>query len=418
MTSLALLKLHHWFDETRFGGRPPWRRRRRFPFLRNVLARPGDSRSKRALLHYIVPPFLNRVQGTRLPTHQNQRQAPRIAAALDELGYLVDVADSRVGADAPRGPYDLVLSSHTTPLPAFSEQFGDAVRLYLATTTGHRAHNRALRQRQASLSERRGRTVKLRRNYREDTPYVASAAAIIGFGNSTVLNTWAEHSQAPRFPFNNYGFRELVFEVRGRPATTRKNFLYYASGSQLQKGLDLLLEIFPKYPDLHLYVASAFQREYDFCIIYHRELYRTPNIHPLGWIDVNDGRFRDLLERCGSVILPTCSEGQPGSVVQCMHAGLIPLVTKQAGLDTADFGVTFADDRLETIERGILEVANAPERWHRAQALATRDVARVQYSESAFEARWQEILAAVLQDPAPRSLTAQPRDAVPRSDEP
>jgi glycosyltransferase involved in cell wall biosynthesis len=160
-----------------------------------------------------------------------------------------------------------------------------------------------------------------------------------------------------------------------------------------------LLEIFPKYPDLHLYICSEFAKEADFCSCYHKELHETPNIHPIGWITVNGPKYDELVKKCAFVIHPTCSEGQPGSVVQCMYSGLIPLVTKETGIDTEDFGITFEGDGLEEIERVILEVSRQPESWHRERSIRTRKVSEKKYSEDAFMERWRNMLGEILNCP-------------------
>ncbi len=125
----------------------------------------------------------------------------------------------------------------------------------------------------------------------------------------------------PIYPFNNYSFRETSPVDWKNYSHARYNFLFFASRSQMQKGLDLLLEVFAKLPHLHLFVCSKFGGEPDFCACYRKELFETLNVHPVGWIPVNGPEYQQLVERCGFVIHPTCSEGQAGSVVQCMHSG-------------------------------------------------------------------------------------------------
>jgi glycosyltransferase involved in cell wall biosynthesis len=111
---------------------------------------------------------------------------------------------------------------------------------------------------------------------------------------------------------------------------------------------------------------------------------------------VNSPEFHDLVRRCAYVIHPTCSEGQSGSVVQCMYSGLIPLVTREAGIDTEDFGVTFSDDSLDEIERVVREVSQLPADWHREHSIKTHKIAEAKYSEDAFLKRWRSILSEVL----------------------
>ncbi len=73
-------------------------------------------------------------------------------------------------------------------------------------------------------------------------------------------------------------------------------------------------------------------------------------------------------------------------------AGLVPLVTREAGIDTADFGITFADNSIEEIERVICDVATAPPEWHAQRAARTREAAVNEYSQRSFKARWREIV--------------------------
>ena len=352
---------------------------------------------KRALLIYIVKPFLLEGGSPKLLRHQNSKQCRQIATVLDELGYIVDAVDVRDRRFRPSKNYNLVICNRVTDTPLTK----DAIRIYLATTLYHTLHNKNLRRRHDILYKRRRCRVELRRIYSEKMPYVMKSHAIVGFGNEFIMSTWKEAFKVPTYPFNNYGFKETEFPLASKDfSIARKNFLFFASKSQMQKGLDLLLEIFPRHPGLHLYICSEFKSEADFCTCYHKELYETPNIHPMGWVRVNSPQYNELVRQCAYVIHPTCSDGQPGSVVQCMHSGLIPLVTREAGINTEDFGITFSDDSLEEIQRVILEVSQLPENWHREHSIRTRKVAEDKYSEEAFVERWRNMLTQILNSAA------------------
>ena len=297
----------------------------------------------------------------------------------------------------PDRDYDLVLRDRVT-MAHFEPAARGTRRLLLATTMDHAAHNRHLKARHQRLYQRRGRRILVRRLYEERMTYAIEADAIVGVGNDLTLDTWRQTSRAAIYKFNNFGLDGTRFAFEAKDfATARKNFLFFASGSQIQKGLDLLLEIFPKLPHLDLYICSGYRKEDDFKVCYHKELFETPNIHPMGFIAVNGPRFDELTRQCAYVISASCSEGQSGSVVQCMSAGLIPVVTRETGIDTEDFGVTFADDSLEEIQQVVERLAGLPESWHREQSLKTRKAAEAKYTEAAFAVRLREILSEVLQ---------------------
>ena len=370
-----------------------------YPVVYNANKVNESNYRKRALLVYLPESFLLNEDDPEFLTHQNLRQCRQIAVLLDEFGYIVDAVHWRnIGPPWNRN-YDLIVSDRADlkGVDAFFKK--NAIKIFLATSDNYIVHNRLLRKRHESLTERRGTNVKVRRIFPEALPYLMKSDAIIGFGNELIMSTWKELFRGPTFPFNNYGFNGTEFPDSKDFAAARNNFLFFASRSQVQKGLDLLLEIFPRHPHLHLYVCSGFEKEKDFCACYHKELYETSNIHPIGWVTVNGGEYDELVKKCAYVIHPTCSEGQPGSVVQCMYSGLIPIVTRAAGIDTEDFGITFLDDSLEEIERVIVEVSQLPESWHRVRSIRTRKVAEEKYSEAAFINRWREILFEILNPP-------------------
>lgn len=352
-----------------------------YPVIYNANAANKSRRKKRALLIYIVKPFLLQANDPQLLRHQNARRCRQIAALLDEFGYIGDAVYIRDREFRPSKDYDLVISNRTNDT-FFAE---DLMKIYLATTLCHDLHNKNLRRRHKFLSERRNGKIKIRRQYSEIMPYVTKSDAIICLGSEFIVNSWKKVFKGPIYPFNNYGFKGTEFLLDSKDFhTARKNFLFFASGSQMQKGLDLLLEIFPKHSDLHLYICGDFKNEEDFCSCYHKELYETSNIHPIGRVTVNSPEFYELVRQCACVIHPSCSEGQTGSVVQCMYAGLIPLVTREAGIDMEDFGVAFPDDSLAEIEKVIIEVSQRSESWHREHSIKTRRVSEEKYSEDAF----------------------------------
>ncbi|MEM1995638.1 MAG: glycosyltransferase [Thermoplasmatales archaeon] len=365
-----------------------------YPVLYNVNRVDEKDYNKRALLIYLVKPFLIKDDDPRFLLHQNLRQCKQIASVLGEFGYVVDVADVKDRTFKPSKRYDLVISHRVDIEP---EIFGDALKIYLFTGINHIVHNQNVRRRFQMLYQRRRCLIPPYPIHTENMPYVKGADALVGFGNDFCRETWREVFEGPIYTFNNYGFQEIQFMFEDKDFNVaRKNFLFFGSVDQVRKGLDLLLDIFPKHPELNLYICSRFEGEKEFCKCYASELWKTPNIHPIGWVTVLSQQFYELVRKCAYVILPTCSEGSVGSVVQCMWGGLIPIVTKEATIDTEDFGITLTNDSLEEIEKTVLELAGLPEKWHREHSIRTRRVAEEKYSEEAFISRWREIISDIL----------------------
>jgi glycosyltransferase involved in cell wall biosynthesis len=356
----------------------------------------GKSSRKRALLAYLLEPFRLDESNSRFLTHQNLKRCKQMAQVVGELGFTVDAVLGRYLPLFRQGTYDLIVSdkSYLKGIDGFTKR--GTIKLFFPTSMNYALHNVNLRRRHEMLFERRRCALEIRRTYGEIMPYVAQANALAGIGNDFTMSTWRDRYAGPIYPINNHGFSGTRFIYEGKShLDARLHFLFFASRSQIQKGLDLLLEVFPKHPHLHLHVCSQFEQERDFCALYHKELFRTPNIDPVGWIAVNSPRYNDLMKRCAYVIHPTCSEGQAGSVVQCMHSGLIPLVTKWAGIETGDFGVTL-EETVEDIERVVCYLSQLPAEWHRERSIRARQIAEARYSEEAFIKRWRHVLTETL----------------------
>jgi hypothetical protein len=369
-----------------------------YPVIRNANGTHVTHDARRALLIYTVQPFRLSDGDRRFLNHQNLRQCKQIASVLGEFGYIVDVADVEDERFRPSEKYDLIISHRVDLESVFWSHMAGALRIYLFTGMNHIVHNQNVAKRYRDLRARRGCTLQPYRVHGEHMPYVVGAHALVGFGNEVTMDTWREAFGGPIYSFNNYGFRSVRFAGDGKDfATARRSFLFFGSQDQVGKGLDLLLEVFPRHPDLNLYVCGMYEQEQDFCQCYYRELYATPNVHPRGWVRVNGPMFEELTRNCAYVILPTCSEGSAGSVIQCMYAGLIPIVTREAGIDTADFGVMLASERLAELEKTILELAELPPNWHRERSYRTRRVAEQEFSESCFVHTWRRIIHHILE---------------------
>jgi hypothetical protein len=133
--------------------------------------------------------------------------------------------------------------------------------------------------------------------------------------------------------------------------TCRKNFFWFGSGGLVHKRLDLVLEGFVQKPDFHLTICRPISQEEDFVKTFYKELYQKPNTHTIGWIDVSSQIFRNILNSCVGILYPSGSEGGSGSVVNCMHAGFMPIVRYEASVDVQeDYSVIFKDSFLEEIK--------------------------------------------------------------------
>jgi glycosyltransferase involved in cell wall biosynthesis len=125
----------------------------------------------------------------------------------------------------------------------------------------------------------------------------------------------------------------------------------------VHKGLDLVLEAFVRMPECQLTIVGPVRNEPEFVNVYRKELFHTPNIKCVGWLDKSSEEFRMVLEQSLAHVFPSCSEAGAAAVVETMAAGVIPVVTYEASIDVENFGFLLEDASIETIMRQVREIA-------------------------------------------------------------
>jgi glycosyltransferase involved in cell wall biosynthesis len=346
---------------------------------------------KRALLSYIVHPFLIPEDDRRRFNHTNIWHARAIVQVLNRMGYTVDVIDYRDLRPLPRRDYDLFIGHGGVNFERICRELaGTALPKILFTTGSHwRYHNQQEEMRFAALERRRGARLPLDRYIRHDEDAALRLAdGVIGLGNQATRQTYAGLQRV--ILLNGTAVYDDHLDWCPKDfGESRAHFLFYAGPGNVHKGLDLLLEAFAGLPQ-HLWISTRL--EAGFARLYRGELSGLPNIHPLGWVQPRSAEFYRMMRRCAFCILPSCSEGQSQSVIEAMNQGLIPLVSPQAGLDVQDFGMILEPVSVEVIRQAARTAAGwSSERCGELSAKARR-AAQTVYSQAAFLENFQRAL--------------------------
>lgn len=351
----------------------------------------GRRAARRALLVYLTEPFRLGEAGRELfAHHQIWWRNLEISRLLDERGFAVDVFAARGRPPRLSKDYDLLIGVGPV-CRRLAEALPESVtKVYLATAAEPGFFNRQEADRLEDLARRRGCRLEPRRQVRFRGEELAPFHAVFVVGNRFTAETFAPYHDRV-FPFDNVGHPGLEVPERDF-AAARRHFLFFSSRGQVLKGLDRLLEAFGAAPDLHLHVAGTYERERDFVDCYRRELYELPNVHPHGWLRLRSPAFYEVVARCGSVVHPSAVEGQAGSVIDCMSTGLVPVVSRETGVDTDGVGVVLPSCEIEEIARVVRSVADRPAEWLEAESARTRDLARARFSHEAARRRLGELL--------------------------
>ena len=333
-----------------------------------VRLRPARQTHGRAAIFYLTDPW--RYPDTRdKHYHPSRWECAIMADTFLEAGYAVDVVDYQARHYRPPPDCEFAVDTEHS-FNFYADQLPDGCRkIYHATTAHWLRLNQAELRRLAAIRDRRGVALEPRRQLPPNRGIEQSELGTY-VGNKFTADTYAFAGKPMhRIPISTVT-REEVFPAR-EIARIRRRFIWFGSIGLAHKGLDLVLEAFARMPDLELTVAGGLAFDRDFTAAYQRELTVTPNIHNLGWIDVTAPTFRQLMQEHIAVVYPSCAEGGAGSVISCMHSGVIPVVTYEASIDTADFGFLTEGDSVDDITTAVRRLAGLSDSDLLARSQAT-----------------------------------------------
>lgn len=361
-----------------------------------VSLKPPDQSKGKVLLSYRTGPFLLNDADSIPNDHVLYWECYQMARAFLNRGYRVDVIDWLDDQFVPEKKYAFFIDIYLN-LERIGKLLNDDCVKILHIVRAHWIyHNRAEYKRLLALRERKGAVLKPRRQM--GTSYAienADYATILG--NGFALSTY-DYAQKPIYSLPISTCATYPWPEDKDFENCKKSFLWFGSVGLVHKGLDLILDVFKEMPDCSLTVCGSISKEKDFIQLYHEELYETPNIHLHGWVDVNSNEFTDIASSCIALLFPSCSEGQSAAVVQCMHAGLLPIVSRQSGFDVQDFGITLENCSIEEIKDAIRFVSNLPTEKLREMARNTWKYARTHHTKERFTEKYNQVIDKIIND--------------------
>ncbi len=335
---------------------------------------------RNCLLIYITAPFIQRAVSE---VHQNMWQVKELAKIIGDCQYNVDVVDYNDPHVKLKHRYDMVIGLIPRDIDIYSQNLNPgAIRIAYLTSSNIAFTNAQEKKRLQELYVRRGVELIPRRQGGEISREIESFDAAMFIGNEYNLKTYGSFKMPPVYYIRNNGYA-FDFETDWGKKSPRK-FLFFASGGQVHKGLDLLLELFAK-PDFpgELFICSSFEREEDFCKEYRKELFETCNIHAIGFVDIESTEFKNIVDECAYMIMPSCAEATAGSVLTAMSAGLIPIVSRECGYDEGDV-ILLDDCRPETIERFVVRYSHKNAAWLKEKSTAVKHTVGTKYSRKNY----------------------------------
>ena len=322
-----------------------------------VRLRSGGAKNGSVLLSYLTFPFRAKPDDLSFFSHTNTWECLQMAKTWLQHGYDVDVIDWDNRRFLPKKDYSVFIDIHAN-MERVAPLLSNDCRKILHITGAHwRFQNAAEMKRLSELEKRRG--IRLQ-PYRQVLPSngIEHADCATILGNAFTRGTFA-YAKKPLYTLPLSTTIEFPFIERDY-AEAGRNFLWMGSSGMVHRGLDLVLEAFSGLPDCRLTVCGPVSREPDFERSYFRELYRTDNIRTVGFVDLRSDAFHKVIRNTSTLLYPSCSEGQAGSVITCLHAGLIPAISHESGVDVNDFGFILRESSVREIKDTVRMVSQKP----------------------------------------------------------
>lgn len=350
----------------------------------------SNRKPKKALVSYLVNPVIDELSGIQTSLFSNNGAGRTIPKLLNELGYTVDVInwdDTRPIA----GKYDLVIFHGGKNFDQIKKLKTNNNKLvYYSTGSYWRYHNDEEQKRLNYFEKRHNKKYKLDREILDAEEQANTKAdAIISLGNQDTANTYAKF----RHVYHLAGASMPIASPRSILATDANGlgFLFMAGPGNLHKGLDIVLDAWAKLPkNLHLHIITYLDD--DFVDYYRKQLYDTSNIHTHGYIMQRSEQYYEIINQCQFSILLSCSEGSPGSVIESMHQGLIPVVSRQSHIDIGDNGYILKKNTVEELENIIQALSQIKQNEIVQSQLELRSWAEQSFAVQKYEKEFAAIL--------------------------
>lgn len=312
------------------------------------LSHHGKYRGK-VLLSFFTHPFLEK-DGKNLPGHTTYFEVWRIAEEFRERGYIVDVIDSSNKTFIPQNDYKFCLDieSNLERLAPYLSK--DCIKILFTSSSHWLFNNAAEYQRLNDVFMRRGAIFLPERLLSPNRSI--TYADYITYGTDFKLSTYnlPENKKTFYIPISTtFTYPEPQKDL----SLSRNGFLWLGGAGLVHKGVDLLIEAFAELPHLRLELCGKHDDPY-FNEIYKSELSKK-NIICHGSLNLGKKEFEEIRNRCAFVISPSCAEGHSGSVIVAMHAGLIPIVNRESGIDTSNFGFSLPNCSVATIKNVVTQ---------------------------------------------------------------
>jgi len=116
----------------------------------------------------------------------------------------------------------------------------------------------------------------------------------------------------------------------------------------------------------------------------------------LGFVDVSSEKFKQIAQTCIALIFPSCTELSSGAVITSKHAGLIPIVSKESGVNVDGFGSILVECSISEIKQSILEITTTSAKDLEERSIKAWEHANKHHTKEGFKEDYRNALTFIL----------------------
>jgi len=169
---------------------------------------------------------------------------------------------------------------------------------------------------------------------------IDAADCILCVGNVATLNTYVRHRvPRDRIRLISFGAEDATPAQRRSSIPT---YAYIAAQAGLRKGFDFVYNMLVS-PDIvnrpfRVHIVGGVANDF-----YRRKLDDLKatlgdRMIVRGWLNASSPEYRGVLDECDFLLCPSLEEGTPGTVIEAVARGVVPIVSRNAGLDFSPLG--------------------------------------------------------------------------------
>jgi glycosyltransferase involved in cell wall biosynthesis len=337
--------------------------------------------------------------------HTNLLECYTAAKILSDLGYNVDVVDCNNSGSIDFEKYDVIYGMGKVLEKVFySARKENVCTIFYGTGLNPIAWNIKTTLRMREFEQRHGKIIwKSSRMIPHPVhSQVLLSNAVIALGDSNNFSEYLDFDpSAPNRYHQISSFYYDSYDIdlnRKDFAVAKKNFLWFGSAGAIHKGLDVLLDIFSRKSDLNLHICGVSPSEKEFLCYYSHLLSGRANIINHGFLNLQSQEFRGIMEQCGYVVFPSCAEGGSPSVLNCAaNGGLVPIISKDSGLDIEEYGWIIDSPDIRLFSEAIDQAQSIADVDLMNRAQGVKEFVRRTYTFDNYERRLKNILSNILE---------------------